>query len=109
MTDPFGCELHTGRITDKGYGRVGLLGAHVVAWVEEYGPVPEGFVVDHLCRRRACRALHHLEAVTQRENLLRRSLAYRLRRKLCAKGHDMQTQRIVIGDTGGVLCRLCNE
>ncbi len=108
MSDPFGCIAWHGRKTSTGYGRDGLRGAHVKAWTDANGSVPDGFVVDHLCQNRACYALHHLEAVTQSENLLRRSWAYRARRKLCPKGHDMQTNAVVTGHRG-IVCRSCNR
>jgi hypothetical protein len=107
--DPvFGCETWRGRTTPTGYGRDGSQGAHVTAWVAAYGPVPEGFVLDHTCRNRACLALHHLEAVTQGENLKRREWKYRAKRKKCAKGHELERGNRVITPFGGVVCRLCN-
>lgn len=45
--------------------------AHRVAWILANGPVPEGLVLDHLCRNRACCEVTHLELVTHRINLLR--------------------------------------
>lgn len=106
--DTFGCELFTGRTTKSGYGRDGLRGAHVVAWEAAYGPVPEGFVIDHLCRRRSCVAVHHLEAVTRSENELRKGWGYRVRRKLCAKGHELALHGVVTPE-GGKVCRQCNR
>ena len=107
--DPtFGCALWAGRKTASGYGRDGLQGAHVVAWVAAFGPVPEGFVIDHLCRRRNCCAVHHLEAVTRSENELRKSWAYRARRKQCVKGHDLALYAVVTPE-GGRVCRQCNR
>jgi HNH endonuclease len=35
------------------------------------GPVPDGKLVDHLCRVRGCRQPAHLEAITPKENILR--------------------------------------
>ena len=50
-------------------GRVRL--AHVVAWEHVNGPVPDGFVLDHLCRVRACINPAHLEPVTNTVNIQR--------------------------------------
>ena len=107
--DPvFGCELWTGRLDRDGYGFHGRSRAHIVAWTPSHGPVPEGFELDHLCRRRHCCALHHLELVTRRENELRKSWRYRARRTMCPRGHSLATNRIVTPE-GGCVCRRCNR
>lgn len=109
--DPvFGCELVTAPLDSKGYGRDGTKRAHVAAWERANGPVADDVELDHLCRRRNCRALHHLELVTRGENERRKSLRYRLRRTKCPRGHDLTgANRVVVGDTGGVVCRICNQ
>src|SRR5690348_15795085 len=76
----FGCELATGRRDKDGYAFHGQTRAHIAAWERAHGPVPNGLVLDHLCRRRHCCAVHHLEAVTQSENERRKSWSYRARR-----------------------------
>jgi hypothetical protein len=68
----------------------------------------EGFVLDHLCRRRNCIALHHLEPVTQSENEKRKSWRYRARRATCPKGHGLAMNRAITPE-GGVVCRQCNK
>jgi hypothetical protein len=45
--------------------------AHIYAYKFVYDIVPEGLVIDHLCRNRKCVNPFHLEAVTQRVNTLR--------------------------------------
>jgi hypothetical protein len=106
--DAFGCRIWTGRLDRDGYGRDGRRQAHIVAWEAEFGPVPEGFELDHRCRRRACTALHHLDAVTRRENSLRKAWKRRARETKCPKGHDMTVNRVVVPPNGGVVCRACN-
>lgn len=111
--DPvFGCRLWTSKLDRDGYG-VSYRGssskrAHVRVYEEEVGAVPEGKVLDHVCRRRNCVATHHLEPVTKSENELRKSWRYRLRRTHCAKGHDMKLTAVVTPE-GGRICRTCNQ
>lgn len=107
--DPiFGCELATGRKDDDGYAFHGRTRAHIAAWEAANGRVPDGLELDHLCRRRACKALHHLEPVTRSENELRKSWPYRARRKLCPRGHQLAIHGIVTPE-GGRVCRQCNR
>ena len=107
--DPlFGCLVHAGRLDDDGYGRVGSRKAHIVAWEAAKGPVPDGMALDHLCRNRACVALHHLEPVTHAENERRKKLAHRSKRERCPRGHEMRTNGVITPE-GGMVCRLCNQ
>lgn len=106
----YGCDIAIGRRDRDGYVHCGNSRAHIVAWEHENGPVPTGLVLDHMCRNRACRALHHLEPVTQSENERRKSFAYLSRRKLCPKGHQLNlANRIVVQPYGGIVCRQCNK
>jgi hypothetical protein len=108
VTDDFGCDLVHHRLDKDGYAFHGSTRAHIAAWVAANGPVPDGMVIDHLCARRNCRALHHLEVVTQSENLKRRSWRYKVARKTCPKGHDMKINRVIVPPRGAV-CRQCNR
>lgn len=103
----FGCELVLHPRDKDGYGLVGRQRAHTKAWVEAKGPVPEGMELDHTCRRRNCRALHHLELVTRSENLLRRGWGYRARMKLCQHGHSLADA--LMTPEGGRVCRICHK
>ncbi len=109
VRDPiFACLISQGRLDHDGYAYHGHTRAHIVAWCAVHGPVPKDHVLDHLCRRRACREPAHLEPVTQAENQLRRSIAYLMRRRTCAAGHDLSLHRVVTPERG-VLCRRCNQ
>ena len=107
--DPiFGCLLSTGRKDRDGYAFHGATRAHLHAWRAAGRDIPAGMELDHLCRRRHCRALHHLELVTRSENELRKSWRYRARRKTCPAGHDLTTNRVVTPESG-IVCRQCNR
>lgn len=58
--------------------------AHRYVYELLVGPVPEGLVLDHLCRRPLCVNPAHLEPVTQGENVRRGSSAQRTH---CVHGH----------------------
>jgi hypothetical protein len=45
--------------------------AHRVSYRIYKGAIPEGLVIDHLCRKTLCVNPDHLEATTQLENILR--------------------------------------
>lgn len=70
-----GCWLWEGG-TRGGYGRIKLVGhgslsAHRASYEHHVGPIPEGLVLDHLCRNPACINPAHLEPVTIAENIRR--------------------------------------
>jgi hypothetical protein len=80
MADKFtvgdGCWEWGGAKSD-GYGQIRsggrgpLLKAHTVMYELLVGPVPEGLMLDHLCRHRGCVRPDHLEPVTNQENARR--------------------------------------
>ncbi len=66
------CELWDRRLDTGGYGVFIKDGktvrAHREAWIEAYGPIPDGLCVLHRCDRPACVKLAHLFLGTQRDN-----------------------------------------
>lgn len=47
--------------------------AHRLAWELYRGPIPDGLIIDHVCRVKACVNPDHLRIVTPRENALENS------------------------------------
>lgn len=98
----------------RGYGRVSIDGrmrpAHRVAYETLVGPVPEGLVLDHLCRVRACVNPDHLEPVTNRENVLRGvgPTARHAVQTHCGKGHPFTPENTYWSEKAGRRCRACD-
>lgn len=91
-----GCWLWTGTVSSDGYARIFIAHGRGVetraarfAYKEFVGPIPEGFVLDHLCRNRLCVNPTHLEPVTNNENIRRGNVGSNFRdRTHCVNGHE---------------------
>jgi len=85
-----GCWLWTGSLIGAGYGQFRCDGegyAHIWSYKQFKGPIPEGLVLDHICRVPSCCNPDHVEPVTQKENL-RRSPFDPARKTHCPQGHE---------------------
>lgn len=73
------------------------------------GPIPEGFVIDHLCRNTHCINPLHLEPVTERENILRGvgACAVHAKKTHCPRGHPLSDENIYRYPNGRRECRVC--
>lgn len=94
MGGPDECWVWTAGLT-KGYGHFwdGDRGVYAHRWAYEdsFGRIPDGFVIDHLCREPRCVNPAHLEVVTQQENLLRGETTLNARMAAvthCPAGHE---------------------
>ena len=77
-----------------GYGRFGAArpttaSAHRFAYLDVFGPIPDGLHLDHLCQNRACVNPWHLDPVTAGENARRAQIANGLgiAKTHCPNGH----------------------
>ena len=88
-----------------------MIPAHRWAWEEEHGAVPDGKILDHLCRVTACVRPSHLEVVTGRENILRgtNTAARWAKRTHCEKGHAFTAENTRITKARARLCRTCRR
>lgn len=86
------CIAWVGMTTRHGYGwvqinhgkKVKRMMAHKFAWELTNGKVPEGLVLDHVCRNKGCVNPAHLEPVTNAENV-RRGAKFITH---CPRGHE---------------------
>jgi HNH endonuclease len=111
--DLFGpCHVFRGYIDDRpnhGYGVIGFQGklimVHRYCWEREVGPIPEGLVIDHQCRNRACCNVDHLRVVTRRvnatENVVGTVWQKNAAKTHCIHGHPLGER------LPGTLYRLC--
>lgn len=83
--------------------------AHVWSYITLIGPIPDGLVLDHLCRNTLCVNPVHLEPVTNKENILRGNsiMAQQARQTHCKRGHSLEDAHIT--SKGGRDCRLCRK
>jgi hypothetical protein len=103
----------TGAKNAKGYGRCKINGrsgmVHRIAYESLAGAIPDGLVLDHLCRVRACVAVDHLKPVTDRENILRGEgvAAIHALKTHCPQGHPYDESNTHIDSNGERRCRTC--
>lgn len=108
-----GCWEWTGPVFQvNGYGQFsvtyrGTAMAHRAFWISEFGPIPEGLVVDHLCRNRKCVNVDHMDLVTVSENTRRGLSSYKLRDR-CKNGeHEISSPESWYEWRGGRSCLAC--
>lgn len=115
------CWLWTGSKFPTGYGVVQFgprahrftQSAHRYVYQLHKGSIPDGLVLDHLCRVRECVNPDHLEPVTNRENILRGigPSAQLAAKTHCKNGHEFTPSNTYVPPDGSArrVCRTCRR
>lgn len=113
IIDPVrGCWLWQRGKNAAGYGYFGASGrnhrAHRWAYEQHIGPIPDGLVLDHLCRVKNCVNPAHLEPVTTGENKRRGNQRNQHMGKThCHRGHPLEGGNVYFRKNGWRRCRAC--
>ena len=101
--DPLGSCYHQFSIGKR------LVGAHRHSYAMLVAPIPDGWTIDHLCRRPGCVRPDHLEAVTHAINVARSEgpSALNARKDVCDNGHPYTEENTFWRRRGGRDCRIC--
>ena len=83
---------------------------HRYVYEREFGKIPKGYVIDHLCENTQCINPYHLEVVTNKENVLRGNglTAQNARKTHCKRGHEFTPENTYLDKAGkGRACNTC--
>lgn len=105
------CWEWTASLNHNGYGQFQFEGkcrrAHRWIYEHEVGKIPDGMVIDHLCRNRKCVRIEHLEVVTNAENIRRGRSGvdnnHQSKKTHCPRGHEYSRTN----GSGKRVCRPC--
>lgn len=112
---PTPCHVWQGCLDKDRYGWWSVenrsLKPHRWAYERWVGAIPAGLVIDHLCNNPSCVNPCHLQAVTQRENVLRGTgiTAWHLAKTHCHRGHEFSPENTYVATNGGRVCKTCRK
>lgn len=111
---PKGCWVWRAAKDRKGYGYFGwnhISYAHRFVYEANYGPIPEGMTIHHVCGTTSCVRPSHLEPLSDEENNRRAdTFRFRNRRKThCKHGHPFDSSNTYIRPAGERECRTCTR
>lgn len=108
--DEKGCWVWKKYIAPDGYAKTSrenkCIPIHRISYEAHNGKIKKGFVIDHLCKNRACQNPSHLEAVTHKENNNRSNL--NTKKTHCIRGHLLVGENL-LARKGGRFCKICNR
>lgn len=114
--EPNGCWVYKKhRISKYIRERNGITGKFFYAhrWAFEYfkGKIPDGLVIDHICMKTNCVNPDHLQAITNKENVLLGSghAAINAAKRACKHGHEFNLENTYLRLDGGRRCRICKR
>lgn len=96
------------------YGGFSLNGkwqiAHRISYEMFVDKIPDGLIIDHLCRTTWCVNPKHLEPVTYQENAQRGDTGINQSSKAyCDSGHAFSKKNTYITPSGARSCRICRK
>lgn len=111
------CHIYQGLKDRKGYGLCSIkrktVRVHRYIWECEVGPIPDGMVIDHVCRNRACCNVDHLRVVTptvnSTENVIGTSWQINRDKTHCKHGHLFDEANTKRDANGNRSCRECTR
>ena len=110
------CWVWQGSRSNNGYGSIFHNGRdgympHRLSYELLVGPIPQGLVIDHLCKNKHCVNPKHLEPVTPRVNILRGNglAAQNSRKTICVRGHEFSDNNTRIRKDGARICIVCER
>lgn len=110
------CMLYAKTLSTKGYAMIQVKingvwkkrGLHRELYLAEVGNIPEGLVLDHLCRNRCCINVNHLEPVTNAVNIQRGHTRMKFATH-CMRGHEFTPENTMIMRSRNRNCRTCRN
>lgn len=107
------CWLWLASKNMAGYGQFWsgekLVRAHRFAFEHQFGSIPPGLEIDHICGNRACVNPDHMRCVSHRENMRASNSIFGRNavKTHCKRGHAFEGSNLYISKTGSRQCRAC--